>query len=338
MINKICTGCNCVNGERATYCRQCGASLDDAGISEVEVSEVTEGSASSGTNGEGKKSSSGTAAGNEDQFNVPKCPAKPSVIYWPFVLSLASAMLMFVLIVYFVFAPESSRPSAPGGNHPSAPPATEPTETLPPPVDISELTIAEIPDQTYTGDAVTVDFGLNHDGYDLVEGTDYQVTYENNLVIGTASAHIEGIGDRFTGSCDTTFNILTGDPVCDDPENYGVVIFSMRLSWTMISRSPTLDELIDQVHRLKDGEVTGSGLVNEVAFSEEALSLNFTDAEFVSAFYQGVLARPADQEGLDYNVSLLEGGMSRQDLANGIISVPDGEFENICNSLGIIPA
>lgn len=338
MINKICTGCNCVNGERATYCRQCGASLDDAGISEVEATEVAEGSASSGTKSGGKQSSSGTAAGNEAQFNVPKCPAKPSVIYWPFVLSLASAMLMFVLIVYFVFAPESSRPSAPGGNQPSAPSQTEPTETLPPPVDISELAIAEIPDQTYTGDAVTVDFGLNHDGYDLVEGTDYQVTYENNLVLGTASAHIEGIGDRFTGSADTTFNILTGDPVCDDPENNGIVIFSMRLSWTMISRSPTLDELIDQVHRLKNGEVTGSQLVNEVAFSEEALNLNFTDAEFVSAFYQGVLARPADQEGLDYNVSLLEGGMSRQDLANGIISVPGGEFENICNSLGIIPA
>ena len=339
MINKICAKCNSVNGERATYCRTCGVSLDDATINEVEVSETAASKPASAAPKSRRPASASKPAAKKEEVTLPKRPAKPDVIYWPFVLSIACALLMLVLIGYFVFFAPAESSRAPAAGNPSVPTATqtEPTETLPPPTDISELTLAEIPDQIYTGDGVTVDFGLSHDGYDLVEGTDYTVTYGNNLVIGEASAHIEGIGDRFTGTADTTFNIITGDEVCDDPENYGVVIFSMRLSWTMISRSPTLDELIDQVHRLKNGEVTGSELVNEVTFSEEALNLNFNDMEFVSAFYQGVLARPADQEGLDYNVSLLEGGMSRQDLANAIISVPGGEFENICNSLGITP-
>ena len=40
MKNKICNNCKSINGERATYCRQCGGSLDDAVITEVEAIEI----------------------------------------------------------------------------------------------------------------------------------------------------------------------------------------------------------------------------------------------------------------------------------------------------------
>ena len=38
---------------------------------------------------------------------------------------------------------------------------------------------------------------------------------------------------------------------------------------------------------------------------------------------------------MSYNLTLLDGGMSRLELINGIICAEDGEYANICNSLGI---
>ena len=83
--------------------------------------------------------------------------------------------------------------------------------------------------------------------------------------------------------------------------------------------------------------MTGVDFINEITFCDEAVNRQMNDIDFVSAFYQGALGRPADQAGLDYNVGLLEGGMSRTDLANAILNTPGGEFENICISLGITP-
>lgn len=67
--------------------------------------------------------------------------------------------------------------------------------------------VAAIPPQAYTGSAIEPDPTVIFNGNILLEkGVDYDVTYESNVDVGTATAHIAFKGD-FTGSRDCTFQI-----------------------------------------------------------------------------------------------------------------------------------
>ena len=342
MRNKICTECNSINGERATYCRKCNASLDGAVIKEVEVQVIKEqpkAPPKPAPRPAQRVAPRATPIKHEDII-LPKRPAKPDVIYWPFIVSLVAMFLMLALVFTFVMTSgKSDKPASPapvsGGTTAATTAATETSEE--PASDISEITIGDIADQMYTGDFITIPFSLTYNGVTLEEGVDYTITYENNISVGTADVYFEGIGDTYTGSFSTNFNIISGDPVVDDPDNFLTVNFVMRLCWTMLGRSPSIDELSDKVGRLVDGDITGAGMVNEIALSEECEARGLSDADYIGAFYQGALGRPADDDGLVYNTSLLAGGMSREDLINGIMSAPDGEFQAVCEEIGIAP-
>ena len=59
---------------------------------------------------------------------------------------------------------------------------------------------------TYTGSGITPGFTLKYDGTVLKEGTDYTVTYKNNINAGTAAVTIEGKGN-YTGTLEKSFSI-----------------------------------------------------------------------------------------------------------------------------------
>ena len=86
--------------------------------------------------------------------------------------------------------------------------APEKTETPAQPTDIRSATISAIEDQTFTGQAITPQVSVSHNGTALTQGTDYTVSYENNVNAGTARVVITGIG-AYTGTTDTTFVIKT---------------------------------------------------------------------------------------------------------------------------------
>ncbi|GAB6395264.1 MAG: Ig-like domain-containing protein [Bacteroidales bacterium] len=67
--------------------------------------------------------------------------------------------------------------------------------------------IADIPPQTYTGDSVKPAVTVRDGNYTLVAGTDYTVSYTNNVNIGTATATVTGMGN-YTGSASRTFLIV----------------------------------------------------------------------------------------------------------------------------------
>lgn len=345
MRNKICAECNSINGERATYCRKCNASLDGAVIKEVEVQIIKEepkpAPKPKPAPRPAERIAPRSAPVRHEDIILPKRPAKPDVIYWPFVLSLVSMFLMLALIFIFVITQgKSDEPvtSVPAPAVTTSATTTEAAETSAESAsDISQITIGDIADQMYTGDFITIPFSLTYNGNALEEGVDYTITYENNISVGTADVYFEGTGESYTGSFSTNFNIISGDPVVDDPDNFLTVNFVMRLSWTMLGRSPSVEELSDRVGRLVDGQITGAGMVDEIALSDECEARNLSDADFIGAFYQGALGRPADDDGLVYNTSLLAGGMSRADLINGIMSAPDGEFTAVCEEIGIEP-
>jgi len=74
------------------------------------------------------------------------------------------------------------------------------------PSDIARATVSLPADQAYTGSAITPAPTVTYNGLTLVRDTDYKVTYENNVNLGTAKVTITGVGN-FTGTCTGSFQI-----------------------------------------------------------------------------------------------------------------------------------
>ncbi len=77
------------------------------------------------------------------------------------------------------------------------------------PKDISGVTIDPIPDQTYTGNAITPDPEVKDGTTTLVKGTDYTVSCANKYV-GPATLAINGKGN-YTGTTTANFTIVAAD-------------------------------------------------------------------------------------------------------------------------------
>ncbi len=71
---------------------------------------------------------------------------------------------------------------------------------------VANATITTIPDQTYTGYAICPSLTVYSNNGWLREGTDYTVSYTNNVNIGTATVVITGIG-RYSGTKTVNFRI-----------------------------------------------------------------------------------------------------------------------------------
>lgn len=73
--------------------------------------------------------------------------------------------------------------------------------------DISTLTISDIADKPYTGQAIEPEIKIKDGTKDLVKDLDFNVIYQNNIEVGQATATIMGIGD-YEGRVEKTFNIV----------------------------------------------------------------------------------------------------------------------------------
>ena len=72
--------------------------------------------------------------------------------------------------------------------------------------DISDTTIGSIPNQTYTGNSISALPVITYNGATLIKGTDYTLTYSNNVNVGTGTVTITGKGN-FKGTTSKTFSI-----------------------------------------------------------------------------------------------------------------------------------
>ena len=73
---------------------------------------------------------------------------------------------------------------------------------------LSKATVAAIADQEYTGDQIRPTLTVTSaDKKTLKEGTDYTVTYNNNVLVGTATVTITGTGD-YAGTITAAFDIV----------------------------------------------------------------------------------------------------------------------------------
>ena len=76
------------------------------------------------------------------------------------------------------------------------------------PRNISEVTVAAIADEEYTGSSIEPTLTVTYNGAPLTSGTDYTVEYTSNLNVGTATATIKAkTGGNFTGEKAESFKI-----------------------------------------------------------------------------------------------------------------------------------
>lgn len=73
--------------------------------------------------------------------------------------------------------------------------------------DLALASIGEIGDQEYTGGSIKPSPRIDFAGTSLVEGTDYETSYRNNVQPGTATISIAGLGDWYVGTTSRTFAI-----------------------------------------------------------------------------------------------------------------------------------
>ena len=78
---------------------------------------------------------------------------------------------------------------------------------LPANIDSSKFSFSNISDQTYTGNELKPNIVINYNGKELLEGTDYTITYNNNINIGKGTLNITGKGN-YTGTTSKDFNIV----------------------------------------------------------------------------------------------------------------------------------
>ena len=84
---------------------------------------------------------------------------------------------------------------------------------------IAQATCSRIADQTYSGKAIQPTFTVSYKNRTLRKGTDYTVSFKDNVKIGTATVIITGKGN-FEGTKEITFKItepseITVEPIAD---------------------------------------------------------------------------------------------------------------------------
>ena len=75
---------------------------------------------------------------------------------------------------------------------------------------ITQATVGSVVDQVETGSAITPKPTVTYNGKTLAEGTDYTLSYKNNIEPGQATITITGSGN-WTGSTTASFNIEARD-------------------------------------------------------------------------------------------------------------------------------
>ncbi|MBR3737458.1 MAG: leucine-rich repeat protein, partial [Eubacterium sp.] len=68
--------------------------------------------------------------------------------------------------------------------------------------------VAPIPDQTYTGRAITPALKVSQGGKSLTDNADYKATYTNNINVGKARVSVIGLGDYRVFGTTVNFNIV----------------------------------------------------------------------------------------------------------------------------------
>ena len=111
--------------------------------------------------------------------------------------------------------------------------------------------------------------------------------------------------------------------------------FVDRLYSLLLGRQAEADGLADWTNRLVSGEATSADIVYGIANSQEFANRGLSDYDMINIMYASMLARGADDEGLQTWRNAMANGMTVTGIINGFSG--SQEFANICAEYGILP-
>ena len=132
-----------------------------------------------------------------------------------------------------------------------------------------------------------------------------------------------------------TVTILGFVPNTSDADATEVEDFVTRFYELCLGRPPDSAGLGGWVSALRDGTQTGSDVAYGFVFSEEFLSKDTTDEEYLQVLYEAFFDRQPDSAGKQGWLDAIQNGASREDVLNGFIYAQ--EFNNLCWEYGISP-
>jgi len=109
--------------------------------------------------------------------------------------------------------------------------------------------------------------------------------------------------------------------------------FVSRLYTTCLNRSADSTGLTYWTNKLSNHEISGTQAARGFFWSNEYLSANHSNEEYVKNLYKTFLGREPDATGKSYWLNKLANGVSREEVFYGFAN--SIEFENICASYGI---
>ncbi len=109
--------------------------------------------------------------------------------------------------------------------------------------------------------------------------------------------------------------------------------FISRLYTTAFERTPDEAGLEYWVGQVENEGVTGADLVRTFLGSDEFLSRELTNEEFVNTMFNTIFDRVPGDEEVNYWADCLENGADKNDIINGFINSP--EFVLLCQSYGM---
>ena len=176
---------------------------------------------------------------------------------------------------------------------------------------LSEQMVSDIDNQVYTGEALTPAPVITYNGMTLVEGTDYTVSYTDNVDTGTATVTITAVvGGNYGGTVTTTFTIVAdktelNSVITDADAFYG----SIKDNYADIAA--TLLEAIDEAKGVQGDENASQQDVNDAV---DALKDAIQAAK--DAIATGIAAIQMDAKSVwyDLNGRKLQGKPTRKGL------------------------
>lgn len=110
--------------------------------------------------------------------------------------------------------------------------------------------------------------------------------------------------------------------------------FVTRMYQQCLSRDPDSDGLNGWASQLENGYMDGAAIAQQFIFSQEMLSKNLSNEEFIKVLYRAMMNREAEESGLNGWVSQLNNQyMTRSEITKSFVE--SAEFTNICSSYGI---
>jgi LCP family protein required for cell wall assembly len=114
-----------------------------------------------------------------------------------------------------------------------------------------------------------------------------------------------------------------------------VQAFVTRFYVQCLGRQPDQDGLNEWVSRLLNGSKTGADVAHGFVFSEEFMSKNHTNDQFLTILYRAFFNREPDSEGYNIWLERMSGDMSREEVLDGFLK--SREFAELCTNFGITP-